>query len=50
MLACTLKACGIFHHAPYNPVPLVYVLNTEKAPVNECVPFNMVCLMVVKIR
>ena len=36
--------------APYGPVRLMYLLNTEKAPVTETVPYNPVRPMVVKIR
>lgn len=36
--------------APYRPVRLMYVLNTETAPVTESTPFNPVRLVVGKIR
>lgn len=36
--------------APYNPVCLMDVFSTERAPITETSPFNMVHLMVAKIR
>ena len=37
-------------NAPYNPVRLMCVLNTEMAHITETAPFSTVCLMVVKIQ
>ena len=37
-------------NAPYTPVPLMCVLNTEMAHITETAPFRTVRLMVVKIR
>lgn len=38
-----------YHHAPYNPMRLMYVFNAEIVLVTETAPFKTVRLMVAKM-